>query len=179
MPQPRKLPQAAPLDDKRIGFEGRAAHDDHLAVKVWLRLLSCSTQIERDIRELLRLRFGTTLPRFDYLAQLQRHPHGLRMSALSHYLMVSGGNITGLTDQLVAEGWVQRLADPADRRSLLVCLTAAGHAQFVAMAQEHEAWLTHMFAGCTVAFKKELYGMLGQLRLQLAPVASPTKKRVR
>jgi DNA-binding MarR family transcriptional regulator len=92
--------------------------------------------------------------------------------------MVSGGNITGLTDQLVAEGWVQRLADPADRRSLLVCLTAAGQAQFANMALEHEAWLTQMFAGCTVAFKKELYAMLGQLRLQLAPVAPPKKKRV-
>jgi DNA-binding MarR family transcriptional regulator len=169
---------ATALDDKRIGFEGRAVQDDHLAVKVWLRLLSCSTQIERNIRELLRLRFATTLPRFDYLAQLQRHPQGLRMSALSHYLMVSGGNITGLTDQLVAEGWVQRLADPADRRSLLVCLTAAGQAQFANMALEHEAWLTQMFAGCTVAFKKELYAMLGQLRLQLAPVAPPKKKRV-
>jgi DNA-binding MarR family transcriptional regulator len=167
MSMSRNTANTKSLDDKRIGFEGRAARDDHMAVKIWLRLLSCSTQIERDIRELLRLQFGTTLPRFDYLAQLQRHPQGLRMSALSHYLMVSGGNITGLTDQLVAEGWVQRVADPSDRRSLLVSLTSAGQTQFAQMAQEHEAWLTEMFAGCTSKFKTELYGMLGQLRLQL------------
>jgi DNA-binding MarR family transcriptional regulator len=155
------------LDDKRIGFEGRAAEDDHLSVKVWLRLLSCSTQIEREIRELLRLRFATTLPRFDYLAQLQRHPGGLRMSALSHYLMVSGGNVTGLTDQLVTEGWVQRQADPADKRSLRVMLTAAGHKQFDLMAKEHEQWLMQMFSGCNSQFKTTLYEMLGQLRVQL------------
>jgi DNA-binding MarR family transcriptional regulator len=155
------------LDDKRIGFEGRAADDDHMSVKVWLRLLSCSTQIEREIRELLRLRFGTTLPRFDYLAQLQRHPEGLRMSALSHYLMVSGGNVTGLTDQLVHEGWVQRLADPKDRRALFVQLTTAGKAQFELMAREHEAWVMQMFSGCNAQFKTTLYEMLGQLRMQL------------
>jgi DNA-binding MarR family transcriptional regulator len=156
-----------PLDDKRIGFEGRMAEDDHLSVKVWLRLLSCSTQIEREIRELLRLRFATTLPRFDYLAQLQRHPEGLRMSALSHYLMVSGGNVTGLTDQLVNEGWVQRRVDTADKRSLRVSLTAAGRTQFDLMASEHEQWLMQMFSGCNAQFKTTLYEMLGQLRVQL------------
>jgi hypothetical protein len=90
----------------------RARSRDHSAVKLWLRLLACSTQIEQEIRSRLRERFGTTLPRFDYLAQLERHPEGLRMNALSRYLMVTGGNVTGLTDQLVAEGWVERLADP-------------------------------------------------------------------
>jgi DNA-binding MarR family transcriptional regulator len=160
--------KALTLDDKRIGFEGRAAEDDHLSVKVWLRLLSCSTQIEREIRELLRLRFATTLPRFDYLAQLQRHPDGLRMSAMSHYLMVSGGNVTGLTDQLVNEGWVQRQADATDKRSLRVTLTAAGRTQFDLMASEHELWLTQMFSGCTAQFKTTLYEMLGQLRVQLS-----------
>jgi DNA-binding MarR family transcriptional regulator len=163
-----KTKAALALDDKRIGFEGRAAESDHMSVKVWLRLLSCSTQIEREIRELLRVRFATTLPRFDYLAQLQRHPDGLRMSALSHYLMVSGGNVTGLTDQLVHEGWVQRQADPTDKRSLRVLLTHAGRTQFALMAQEHEQWLMQMFSGCNTQFKTTLYEMLGQLRVQLS-----------
>jgi DNA-binding MarR family transcriptional regulator len=167
MPRP-KTNAALALDDKRIGFEGRAVDDDHLSVKVWLRLLSCSTQIEREIRELLRLRFATTLPRFDYLAQLQRHPDGLRMSALSHYLMVSGGNVTGLTDQLVHEGWVQRQPDPTDKRSLRVSLTHAGRRQFDLMASEHEQWLMQMFSGCNAQFKATLYEMLGQLRVQLS-----------
>jgi DNA-binding MarR family transcriptional regulator len=175
---PRLKPKTSlALDDKRIGFEGRAADDDHLSVKVWLRLLSCSTQIEREIRELLRLRFATTLPRFDYLAQLQRHPAGLRMSALSHFLMVSGGNVTGLTDQLVNEGWVQRQADPADRRSLRVSLTASGRKQFDRMAREHEVWLMQMFSGCDTLFKTTLYEMLGQLRLQLSHQQSLNKEQ--
>ena len=120
------------------------------------------------IRTRLRERFETTLPRFDYLAQLERHRDGLRMSALSRYLMVTGGNVTGLTDQLVAEGLVERTHDPDDRRALIVKLTAAGRRQFLRMAQEHEAWLVEMFAGFDAASKDALYESLGRLRVHLA-----------
>ena len=101
---------ARALGDHGIGREARAQHDDHAAVKLWLRLLACSTQIEQQIRTRLRERFATTLPRFDYLAQLERHPQGLRMNALSRYLMVTGGNVTGLTDQLQADRQTRRAA---------------------------------------------------------------------
>ncbi len=184
----RKTALVSPLDDKRIGFEARTLARDHMAVKIWLRMLSCSTQIEREIRNRLRQRFGTTLARFDYLAQLERHPEGLRMNALSRYLMVTGGNVTGLTDQLVAEGWVERVADPADRRSLIVRLTAEGRREFTIMATQHEAWLAEMFEGCEKGLKESLFDMLGRLRVHLsekeavaapdgAPAAKPLKGR--
>ena len=76
-------PSADALDDHQIGLEARAHAGDHLDTRIWLRLLACSTQIEQQIRQRLRTRFGTTLPRFDYLAQLDRHPEGLRMNVLS------------------------------------------------------------------------------------------------
>ena len=100
--------------------------DDHHSLRLWLRLLACSTHIETEIRKRLRAQFGMTLARFDYLAQLHRHPDGLRMSALSRFLMVTGGNVTGLTDELEKDGLVQRDAEPGDRRSYRVALTAAG-----------------------------------------------------
>jgi DNA-binding MarR family transcriptional regulator len=156
------------LGDAAIGREARSAADDHAAVRLWLRLLSCSTQIERTIRTRLRERFETTLPRFDYLAQLERHPNGLRMNALSRYLMVTGGNVTGLTDQLVAEGLVERIDDPDDRRALIVKLTPSGRRQFLRMAEQHEAWLVEMFGGFDAAQKDALYESLGHLRVHLA-----------
>jgi DNA-binding MarR family transcriptional regulator len=164
----RKPPALPLLDDERIGIEARAHADDHLDTRVWLRLLACSTQIEQEISSRLRQRFGTTLPRFDYLAQLDRHPKGLRMSALSRYLMVTGGNVTGLTDQLVADGWVLRSPDPHDGRSWRVSLTPLGRREFAAMASEHERWLGELFAGFASADKRQLFDHLGQLRLHLA-----------
>ena len=156
------------LGDKAIGREAMASADDHSAVRLWLRLLSCSTQIEREIRGRLRSTFATTLPRFDYLAQLERHPQGLRMNVLSRYLMVTGGNVTGLTDQLVAEKLVQRIDDSADRRAFVVKLTAAGRRQFLRMAEAHESWLAEMLTGFDATHRDALYETLGRLRVHLA-----------
>lgn len=158
---------AAPLPDSHIGLEARAISADHLDVRIWLRLLACSAQIEHEIRARLRQHFGTTLPRFDYLAQLERHPEGLRMSALSSYMMVTGGNVTGLTDQLAADGWVERLADADDGRAWRVRLTPRGRSEFARMAAQHEAWLAQLLNGFAVADKQLLYEQLGRLRLHL------------
>lgn len=150
-----------------LGLEARAQADDHLDTRLWLRLLACSTDIEQQIRQRLRQTFGTTLPRFDYLAQLERHPQGLRMSSLSEQLMVTGGNVTGLTDQLEAEGLVERLEDPEDRRAWRVRLTARGRRRFAEMAGAHEAWLAELFAGMTGSDKQHLHRLLGLLRQRL------------
>jgi DNA-binding MarR family transcriptional regulator len=162
-----------PLDAHQLGQEARAAEDDHLAVRTWLRLLSLTTQIEQEIRTRLRERFGTTLARFDYLAQLERHPDGLRMSALSRCLMVTGGNVTGLTTQLEAEALVERLPDPEDGRSWRVRLTPKGREHFAVMAAEHEHWLRERFDGMPLRDQQQLYDLLGAMRAHLSHLARP------
>src|SRR6266850_1214529 len=87
-----------------------ARSDDHRALRIWLRLLTCTQMIERVVRSRLREQFGTTLPRFDLLAQLERHPEGLKMSELSRLLMVTGGNITAIVDQLEKDDLLRLLA---------------------------------------------------------------------
>ncbi len=149
---------------RELGREAGVSPDDHQAVRLWLRLLACSTEIEQSIRSLLRSHFGTTLPRFDYLAQLNRFPQGLRMTSLSSHLMVTGANVTGLTDQLVSEGWVERLDDPSDRRALIVRRTPAGRAWFERMAVEHEQWLARLLGGLNPREMSQLHELLGKLR---------------
>jgi DNA-binding MarR family transcriptional regulator len=156
------------LDDHAIGLEARAEHDDHLSLKLWLRLLACSTQVETEVRQRLRSGFGISLARFDYLAQLHRHAEGLSMSTLSRYLMVTGGNVTALTDELEREGLVQRDSDPDDRRSWRLRMTAAGRKAFERIAREHEQWVIELFAGLDSPQKQSLYEGLGRLRVQMA-----------
>ena len=163
------------LDGHTLGLEARAADDDHLAVRTWLRLLSLSTQIEQDIRTRLRERFGTTLARFDYLAQLERHPDGLRMSALSRCLMVTGGNVTGLTDELEKAGFVAREAQPEDRRSFVIALTPKGRKAFERMATVHESWVIELLGGMPDQSKQQLYELLGQMRSVLAARNTPAE----
>lgn len=155
------------VDDATLGQESRLTEADHSAVRVWLRLLACSTQIERHIRGHLRERFGMTLPRFDYLAQLERHPAGLRLNVLSRNLMVTGGNVTVLTTQLLGDGWIERLPDPTDGRSIVVRLTASGRRRFLRMALEHEQWLVELFNGFDAPHRDILYAQLGRLRVHL------------
>ena len=162
---------------QELGHEGRAASGDHAALKLWLRMLASTTHIEAEIRTRLRERFGISLARFDYMAQLFRYKGGLKMRALSRYLMVTGGNVTGLTDELEADGMVQRDASPADRRAWIVRLTPKGRRAFAAMAAEHEQWILDMFAGLDVKAVQQLYTHLGALRVQLVRQDSSAEEK--
>src|SRR5213595_3207151 len=106
---------ARPEDSAVPDLASRLTQDHHQSLKLWLRMLACTVRIENEIRSRLRTTFGITLPRFDLMAQLERHPQGLRMGELSKRMMVTGGNVTGITDQLEREKLVLRVTDPADR----------------------------------------------------------------
>ena len=118
---------------------------DPMALRTWLRLLTCHNQIEANLRNRLRLGFDTTLPRFDLMAQLEREREGLTMGELSRRMMVTGGNVTTIVDQLEKEQLVQRQSLPADRRAFRVSLTPAGRKAFAAMAQAHEGWVCLLY----------------------------------
>ncbi len=122
-----------------------APEGSHMELRLWLRLLSCTNLISDEIRRRLRNSYDVTLPRFDVMAQLQREPQGLRLGDLSRRMMVTGGNLTGVIDRLVAEGLVARAVDPDDRRAVTVRLTKAGETMFRLMASEHEGWVGQMF----------------------------------
>ncbi len=144
--------------------ESALVSDDKLELKLWLRLLTCSNLIEGEVRARLRETFATTLPRFDLLAQIDRAPDGLTMGELSSRLMVSNGNVTGLTDALEREGLVSRLPEPEDRRSLRIRLTPSGKRAFDAMTPTHEQWIDQMMAGLTRAEMAHLLELLGRLK---------------
>ena len=152
--------QRAPAVDS----ETRASAEDHIALRLWLRLLACTNLVEAPLRRRLREQFRGSLPRFDLMAQLDRQPGGIKMRELSRRLMVTGGNVTGLTDRLVAEGLVERHEDPVDRRACTVQLTMEGRRQFRAMARAHEAWVAELFGGLSAAQQKQLFELLGKLK---------------
>jgi DNA-binding MarR family transcriptional regulator len=147
-----------------MDLETRATADDHRALRLWLRLLTCSQLIERQVRSRLRSRFGITLPRFDLLSQLERHPQGLKMNELSRLLMVTGGNVTGVVDQLVKEGLVERVDEPTDRRAWRVKLTRAGDKAFAEMARAHEEWVVELLSGVSRRDSDALMQLLARLK---------------
>jgi DNA-binding MarR family transcriptional regulator len=151
--------QRAPLD-----AETRVTSDHHQSLRVWLRMLACTNLIGNHVRQKLQAQFGITLPRFDLMAQLERAPQGLKMGELTRRLMVTGGNVTGITDMLEAEGLVARATDPEDQRAFRVKLTKAGEQQFQRMAAEHERWVIDLFEDLPVKQKTLLAELLTALK---------------
>ena len=141
-----------------------ARSDDHRALRIWLRLLTCTHMIERVVRSRLREQFGTTLPRFDLLAQLDRAPKGMTLGELSQRMMVSNGNVTGLVDRLVEQGLINRRPSPKDRRAQIVNLTAEGRRFFRAMARENGDWIGEMFADLSAADIETLLRLLAKTK---------------
>lgn len=164
MSDPEKNQEA---EQEQLDLASRLTSDHHQSLKLWLRMLSCTTKIENEIRSRLRTSFGITLPRFDLMAQLERHPQGLRMGELSKRMMVTGGNITGITDQLEQENLVVRVPDPKDGRAYSVKLTAAGRRAFSVMAQEHEGWIAELLQDMSGTDKNQLIELLSQMKQHL------------
>ena len=152
-------------------LETALSGEDKLELRVWLRLLTCSTMIERRVRAGLRRQFGQTLPRFDFLAQLDRARDGLTMGELSGRLMVSNGNITGLAERLEQEGLIVRETAAHDRRTQRVRLTDAGQRLFDAMAPAHRRWVEDMLVDLDRAEMQKLLLLLGDLKHALQGAA--------
>jgi len=164
-------------NDMVLDLETRAIQGDHQALRLWLRLLSCTVRIENKIRLRLRREFNTTLPRFDLMAQLERSHDGLRMNELSRRMMVSGGNVTGITDQLELEGLVTRQACPWDRRAFTVRLTFSGLKRFRQMAARHEQWVIELLAGLSRDEKETMINVLGKVKTRINNTAQLPAKR--
>jgi DNA-binding MarR family transcriptional regulator len=158
-----------PLSDnnQELDLASRLTQDHHQSLKLWLRMLSCTVKIENEIRSRLRATFGITLPRFDLMAQLERHPDGLRMGELSKRMMVTGGNITGITDQLEQEKLVMRVPDPKDGRAYSVKLTQEGRSAFARMAEVHESWVAELLQPMSSEDKGQLIELLSEMKRHL------------
>jgi DNA-binding MarR family transcriptional regulator len=137
------------------------------SLRLWLRLLTCTNFIEREVRARLRRDFSVTLPRFDMMAALERAPDGLSMGELSERLMVSNGNVTGVAERLVQEGLAKRWSPPADRRSSRIALTAHGQKTFAAMAKKHQGWIGEMMSGLNAKERETLMTLLAKVKTSL------------
>jgi DNA-binding MarR family transcriptional regulator len=150
------------LDSETKAAEQPEDHADEL--RLWLRLLTCTTLIEGEVRTRLRARFDVTLPRFDLMAQLDKAPDGMTLSDVSKRMMVSNGNVTGLVERLVESGHLDRRTSPTDRRVQVIRLTKLGRAEFRKMAAEHESWIADMFSELTPKDVRELMRLLAKTK---------------
>lgn len=137
---------------------------DTKKLALWIRLISNSNMIEKEIRNLFQSEFGVTLPRFDLMSALYREQGGLTMGELSKRMLVSNGNVTGIVERLQKEGLVKRWVLPTDRRIYSVGLTPKGRSEFKVMADRHKEWISDILGGLDEEDVVQMTKMMGQMR---------------
>ena len=155
------MKQTMSIREKHDGVLG-----DRSSVRVWLRLLSCTMAIEKEVQRRFAER-GATLPRFDVMAALDRHGE-MKLGELSQSLLVSNGNVTQLVQKLVQDGQVELRKPPADRRASIVRLTPHGQVEFAGLAAAHHDWIDGLLAGMDAEARESLYQALGALKRSIA-----------
>lgn len=133
-------------------------------LRAWLCMVRVTRGVGAELRERLRIGFDATLPQFDVLSALYSNAKGMRMGALSDALMVSNGNVTGIVERLVEQGYVVRAPVEGDRRATLVRLTRKGRESFERMAAHHRAWVSEALGGLDDGDASELVELLKAAR---------------
>lgn len=161
------IPESLLAGESTSGEISTSESGDHMSLRLWLRMLNCKDLVSNTLSRRFRCNFSTTGPRFLVLAELDRHPNGLKMNELSQRMLVTGGNITALADLLEAEGLIRREPVPDDRRAIRLKLTEEGKQRFDVMARTHEGWVVSLFDGMSHAEQATLYTLLGRLKARV------------
>ena len=152
------------MPDRRRAPDTRSKN----ALRAWIRLTKCAKRIEAHVNRRFAEAHGTSLARFDVLANLERCAgHAASVTELSRMLLASQGNITRLLDRMEQDRLVRRRPSAKDGRISEVQMTRAGEALFSRLAADHEAWTDTLFGELSNAELKRLTALLGKLRARL------------
>jgi len=142
----------AGVDDPRITLMGLLVEAHAHLTRVLGRELEAAT--------------GLPLSWFDVLIRIGRSPEGrLTMTQLAGEVSFTSGGITRLVDRIAADGYVERMSCPTDRRSVYVGLTPAGAAALEEATAAHIAGLEqHLIGPLSASDRAGLEHALRKLR---------------
>jgi DNA-binding MarR family transcriptional regulator len=109
-------------------------------------LLQVQAAVVRRLEERLEDHRLVPIARYDVLLELNAAPdRQLTMSRLGEVAVVSRTRVSRVVDELERAGLVERVANPADRRSAFARITQAGRARLRAAAPTYLAGIERHF----------------------------------
>jgi len=123
-----------------------------------VRLLLAAAAVESQLEAAVATT-GLSLSKFAVLDQLVKAGEPLPLTRLAERLSCVKSNITQLIDRLEADGLVERVDDPKDRRSVLAAMTREGRRRYEIGGQA----LTAAEKEILKAFKEGELELLGRL----------------
>jgi DNA-binding MarR family transcriptional regulator len=142
------------------------------------RLSRLSRIFERRIEDLYG-EYGLNQSQFGVLAALRRAgaPYCLSPTALYNSLLISSGAMTNRLERLSALGYIRRVPDPRDGRSMLVLLTTSGKQLIDRMLAPHYKHEEQLLMPLDAAEREQLADLLRRLLLEYEDQGTPGPDR--
>lgn len=149
----------------------RYGADADRALSMWVKLARAYTTFNKQTHNQIR-EFGLTQPQFAVLDCLG-HLGPMQIGDLSKKMLVSGGNMTCVVDNLEREGLVHRRHSSEDRRTVVVELTKKGAELFEQIFPEHAKYITQLASVLDTDEQEQLSDLLKKLGLKLQSLYYP------
>jgi len=131
-----------------------------------------TTDISRMMRTVFARRarhVGVTRAQWLALTRIHRRP-GASQSELADMMEIEKAPAGRIIDRLEERGWVERRADPGDRRINRMYLTLEGRRMHAGLMPIAEALIGEALHGLSVAERHQLVQLLNKVKSQLAPM---------
>lgn len=128
------------------------------ALSLWVALARCHATVSKVSADDIR-RYGLTQAQFAVLEVLY-HKGSLPLRHISRKLLVTGGNITYVADQLEKNGLLRRRRQADDRRVIHACLTPKGEALMARIFPQHAESIRAAAASLSRAEQASLAALL-------------------
>jgi len=135
------------------------------ALNTWIKLARAFSTINRKSIDALRLH-KITQPQFLVIEALG-HLGPLKVGELCEKMLVSGGNMTLVLDNLEKSNYIERVNNKDDRRSLIVKLTKDGKKVFDKVFPKQAEYITEMMSVLSNEEQKNLGEICKKLGLTI------------
>jgi DNA-binding MarR family transcriptional regulator len=129
----------------------------------WTLLYQTYTAIFKTIERAL-LPLGISPPQAFALAAIRYSTEPMTPGRLAGLLAQETQSLTGLVDRMEAQGWVARMRDLPDRRTIRLALTAAGEAKLDEIMPFNTKAADEVFSGLAPGRLAELSRLLEEMR---------------
>jgi MarR family 2-MHQ and catechol resistance regulon transcriptional repressor len=135
------------------------------ALGMWVKLQRAYASFNKKNAEHLK-NFGITAAQYAVIECLG-HLGPMNMGELCKKMLVSGGNMTVVVDNLEKEGLVERVPSNDDRRAIIVRFTPKGKKIFDDSFVKHAGYLTEIASVLTEQEQEDLARLLKKLGCNL------------
>jgi MarR family transcriptional regulator, 2-MHQ and catechol-resistance regulon repressor len=136
-----------------------------LALSTWVKLARAYSTFDKKSSESIK-QFGLTQPQFAVI-EVIGHLGPLNIGEICDKMLVTGGNMTLVLDNIEKLGYIERVPGKEDRRAISIQLTPSGQTLFEEIFIKHAEKITQFMSVLNPAEQKNLSVLLKKLGTNL------------